>query len=221
MIYQINSIKQKSINYQLHDDILMLMDPQYNQDQQQAFGYPTSQNPYPMQKPPTSKRTVYMMLGGGILIVILLLWIVFGGKSTPGQSDMQEVVQNTSDAVGILDDYQENVAFSGTKNDLALTRIIIRGNYQNLNALYVKTYKPKKSFSASPKPDKASRTSLDEAQRDNRLDSEIVTVLKTKVSTAYAALLQTKKNFKSKKSLETINKAQEDLESVSEILNDQ
>lgn len=199
----------------------MLMDPQYNQDQQPAFGYPTSQNPYPMQKPPTSKKMVYLMLGGGLLIIILLLWMVFGGKSTPGQEDMQKVVQNTSDAVGILDDYQENVAFSGTKNDLALTQIILRGNYQNLNSLYTKTYKPKNKFATNPKTDKESKKTLDEAKRDNRLDSELITVLKVKVTAAYSSLLQAKKNFKSKKSLETLNKAQEDLKSVSEILNDQ
>jgi hypothetical protein len=193
--------------------------PQTNQ-QPPAFGYPTAPNPYPMQNQPVNKKTIYLMLGGGLFVLILLLWLVFGGKSTPGQAEMKSVMQNTSDAVGVLDQYADETSFSGTKNDLALIRIILRGNYQNLNELYTKTYKPKKKFATVPRPDAKSKSTLDEAERDNQLDSRIIEVLKTKVAAAYNSLKLAEKNFNSKTSKQTLKSASDDLVSVSEILND-
>jgi hypothetical protein len=168
------------------------------------------------------KKQLFMLFGGVALVLLLLLWLVFGtGGSTGGQSDMRSSVQSTADAVGILDTYQEDVQFSGTKNDLALALIILRGNYQNLNELYKNTYNPKASFSNSPKPDENSVTKLDEAKRDNRLDNEIVSTLEPKITAAQSALRRAKPNFDSKTSLEVISKADQDYSTVLEILADQ
>ncbi len=161
------------------------------------------------------------MGGGGLILIIVLLMLVFGGKSTPGKQEMQTTVQNTSDAIGILSTYQDQVSETTTKNDLALALIILRGNYQNLNTLYTKTYKPKKKFTSAPQPDKASKTTLDEAQRNNQLDSKIVEVVRAKVNAAYSNLQKTKGNFKKQSSVETVSTANEDFKSVYEILQSQ
>ncbi len=199
------------------------MNPQQPQQvpQQPAFGYPTAPNPYQMPQPANHRKQILLMIGGGLLVAILLFWVAFGGKSTPGQADMQVVMKNTSETLGILDEYQEDISFSGTKSDLALAQILVRGNYQGLNEIYNKAYKPKKKFPASPKPDVASKKTLDSAERDNKLDSEIIVVLKPKVLAAQKALTTAKKNFSSKESLEKINKAQADLQAIAEILDDQ
>lgn len=195
------------------------MNPQNNfSGPRQSFGYPTTPNPYQMPQAPDNRKKLFMMAGGAVVIVLLLIWLVFGGKSTGGQTDMQSLMQNTSDAIGALDDYQSQLASSGTKNDMALSLIILRGSYQNLNELYTKTYKPKKKFSQSPQPDSTSKKALDEAARDNKLDSAIVELLKTKVNNAYQALQKTKPNFKKKSSVETLKNADTDLKSVYEIL---
>lgn len=200
----------------------MLMYPQNNQQPEQpAFGQPTAQNPYQMPVPGNQKKKVFLMIGGGLLVLVLLLFVVFGGKSTPGQENMTTVMQNTSESLGILDSYQEDVQFSGTKNDLALARIILRGSYQDLNELYKKAYKSKKSFSSSPKPDETSQELLDEAARDNQLDTELIDVLEEKIFAARKALQNQENNFSQASSKETVKKSQQDLATIAEILADQ
>lgn len=200
----------------------MLMYPQNNQQPEQpAFGQPTAQNPYQMPVPGNQKKKVLLMIGGGLLVIILLLFIVFGGKSTPGQESMTTVLENTSESLGILDEYQEDVELSGLKNDLALARIILRGSYLDLNDLYKKAYDSNKSFSTSPKPDDASQELLDEATRDNQLDTEIIDVLEEKIFAARKALQNQENNFSQASSKETVKKSQQDLATIAEILDDQ
>ena len=206
----------------------MLMNPQQSMPsqvpqsapQQPVYDYSNLPGAQSGPQPHKIKKQLFMLFGGVALVLILLLWLVFGTGSTGGQTDMRASVQNTADSIGILDAYQQDVQFSGTKNDLALALIILRGNYQNLNELYKTTYNPKASFSNSPKPDETSATKLDEAKRDNRLDSEIITTLEPKVAAAQSALKRAKANFSSTSSLEVINKADQDYTTVLEILAD-
>jgi len=198
------------------------MYPQDNQQPQQpAFGQPTAQNPYQMPAQQQDKKKLLFMGGGALVVILLLILLLFSGGSIPGQENMRTVLQNSEDVVGILDEYQEDVQFSGTKNDLALARIIMRGSYQDLNELYKKAYKPKKNFSSSPKPDDNSKEQLDNAARDNQLDTEIVNILEEKILAARRALQNQEGNFSQASSKQTIKKAQEDLAAVAEILDDQ
>lgn len=197
--------------------------PQNNyQNTEQSFGYPTAENPYPMnQQQPKSKKKFFAMVGGGIFAAILLLWFIFGGKPAAGLEEMQDLMQNTADAVAVLDAYQDDVDSTNVTNNLALSKIILRGNYQQLNDLYKSTYNSKKTFSSAPKPDDDSAATLDDASRDNQLDSEIIDVLKQKVDAAYQDLQKVKPFFSKPSSVETLNTAETDLKSVYEILQDQ
>jgi hypothetical protein len=197
------------------------MNPQ-QPNQQPVPAQPTPQfAPLQQDKQPPSRKMIFLMIGGGLLLLIMLLLVIFGGKSTPGQADMKKVMQNTSDSLGILDEYQDDISFSGTKNDMALVQILLRGNLQNLNDLYKKTYNAKKSFSSTPKPDAKSKETLDSAQRDNKLDTEIIVVLKPKIREARLNLTKIKGNFTKQSSLETIDKAQTDYKAIADILDDQ
>lgn len=195
------------------------MNPQVpGQPQKPVFGQPTNTDPYQLNQPEEDKRKTYLMIGGGVLLIIILLWVVLGGKPTPGEAEMKTVMQNTADSLAILDEYNKDLSFNDTKNDLALVQILVRDNYTDLNDMYKKTFKPKKRFSAAPRPDKDSEETLDSAQRANQLDSKMVEVLKVKVLNVRKALVAAKVHFSSKEKLEIITEAQQDFEAISEIL---
>jgi hypothetical protein len=185
------------------------------------FGQP--QNPDPYQIPdntnPGSKKALLLMAGGVLLLIIIIAWLFLGTGGKPGADDMKKTVQNTSEALGIIDEYESDLQYTPTKNDVALVQILLRGNYSNLNELYNKTYKPKKKFSNSPKPDKASQTKLDAAKRNNVLDTEIITVLKPKIEAARAAAKRSYPNFTKADALNDLKTAYNDYEAIEEILN--
>lgn len=197
----------------------MLMNlPMPGQPQKPVFGQPTNTDPYQLNQPEADKKKMYMMIGGGILLVIMLLWVVLGGKATPGEAEMKNVVKNTSESLAILDKYNKDLSFNDAKNDLALVQILVRDNYTDLNTMYTKTFKPKKRFSTAPQPDADSKETLDSAQRSNQLDSKMVEVLKLKVLNVRKALVAAKVHFSSKEKLEILTEAQQDFEAINEIL---
>jgi hypothetical protein len=185
------------------------------------FGQP--QNPDPYQIPDVnqsgSKKTLFIMAGGVLLLTIIIAWLFLGTGGKPGAEDMKVTVQNTSEALGIIDEYEGDLQYTPTKNDIALVQILLRGNYSNLNELYNKTYKPKKKFSNSPKPDKVSQTKLDAAKRNNVLDSEIITVLEPKIAAAKAAAKRSYPNFSKPDSLNQLKTAYNDYGAIEDILN--
>lgn len=159
------------------------------------------------------------MFGGAALLLIIVGWFLFASQPKPGAADMKIVVQNTSESLGIIDAYEDKLQYTPTKNDIALVQILLRGNYQNLNTLYNKTYKPNKKFSNSTKPDTKSKTTLDDAKRNNLLDSEIVTVLKPKIEAARAAARRSQSSFSKPDSINKLKTAQSDYQAIEDILN--
>ena len=166
-----------------------------------------------------SKKKLILIIGGVFVVIVILILTLTSGGSKGGQEDMRKSLQATSDALGIMDEYEAELSYAPTKNDIALSQIIIRGNFQKLNELYTKTYKAKKKFSASPKPDKASATTLDASKRNNTLDSDIIDVLKPKIALAQKELKITKSSFSKKDSVDKINVSIADLQSIQDLLN--
>ena len=164
------------------------------------------------------KKKLLLFGGGILLLIILLLLVVSGGGNKAGQQEMQSALQSTSDALGIINTYDTKLSYTPTKNDVALTEILLRGNYQKLNTLYVKTYKPKKRFSSSPLPDKLSVASLDRSDRNNTLDNDILVVLKAKAEKARKKLVTVKPSFKKASSKASIQDSISDMGSVEELL---
>lgn len=166
----------------------------------------------------TSKIKFIALIGGAILLIVLVLILLLSGGSKAGQEDMQRSLQATYDSVGILDEYTDKLTLSDTRNDAALMQIILRGNFQKLNELYNKTYKPRKKFGSSPKPDTKSKETLDTAARNNTLDSEILKVLQPKITESHKYLKRSAPSFTKKDSKESIKKSLEDFESIDTIL---
>lgn len=181
----------------------------------------STQNPYVMQleEPTGSKKKLFLLFGGVALLLLLLGLLLFGGKSKPGQPDMKVGLQNMSEALGAIDEYESDLQGSSAKNDIALIRILLRGNFQNVNDLYNKTYKPKKRFSNSPKPSKPTVSRLDNAVSNNAIDSEIFTELKPKINAAERAFSAAKISFKKQDSVAKINNTIADLKSIEDIIN--
>ncbi len=177
-------------------------------------------NPYVVPDPAGQKKKAFLVGGGIFVLLLLLALVVFSGKPKPGLTNMQTGMQNLSDAVGIMNTYQADVQDSSLKNDVALTGVLLQGNYQNMNSLYNTTYKLKKRYSSSPKPDKASQQTLDEALSNNQLDSSIITTLQPKVIKAENAFIKAKKSFTKKESLNHLNQTINDLQSIEDILNE-
>lgn len=183
------------------------------------FGMPQNPDPYAIPQPESDKKKLFMMVGGIVALLLILGLVLFSGGGGEGQSSMKTSIQNSSDAIGILDEYLEQTDATGVRNDLSLALILLRGNQQSMNDLYKKTYPKAKSFSRSPKPDEESVEILDRAERNNVIDTEIIVVLKDKVQTSLRSLTRAKAYFTTKESRETISQTQEDLEQVYEILN--
>ncbi len=183
------------------------------------FGQPQNQNYYQMGSEPASKKRLYLIIAGIVVVIIALVLILTSGGSKPGQETMRESLQATSEALGIIDEYEGQLDYAPTQNDVALVKILLRGNFQKLNELYNTTYKPKKKFSSSPKIDTKSKETLDRSQRNNTLDSDILTTLKPKIATAKKNLTLSRSSFKKKDSSEKIKVSIEDLKSIEDILN--
>ncbi len=176
-------------------------------------------NDYMVQADPAAeKKKLYLIIGGVIALLLVLSFLIFGNKPTPGLAEMRGGLQATSDALGIVDEYQDKLSYAPTKNDIALTQTLLRGNFQNLNEIY-NTFKPKKRFTSNPKPDKKSTDRLDEAVRNNTIDNNIIEVLRPKITKAESELKKAKSNFTKKESSNKIQTAIDDLQSIQELLN--
>lgn len=188
--------------------------PQLNQAGQPAQPV----NPYDFVDQGPNKKKMWLMIGGGILVIIMLILVLTSGGGTPGQLEMKAVVQPTADTLGIIDEYEDKLQFAPSKSTVALTQILIRGNYQELNTLYTKQYKPSKRFSAQPKPDKESQATLDEAVKNNSIDSEIIDILKPKVANIRKAIKSAKLTIQDKKTRDALITAEKDMQAVTQVL---
>lgn len=186
-----------------------------------GFGKPQNDNPYIIPQPgEDNKKTTFMMFGGLGLLVILLFIVLTSGGSPAGSTDLKSAVQQTSDAIGVVNEYDKHIKGQSAQNDIAQIKIILTGNYNKLIALYKDSYDPKASFSGAPKPDGASIKTLDSAVKNDTVDSEIVSVLKPKIILIRKSLIVSKPNFKSD-NLRVITNAQADYQSISDILEKQ
>ncbi len=190
--------------------------PQFNQ--QPAQPTQPAPSPYDFPEQGTGKKKLFLMFGGVIILLILLGSVLFSGGGVPGQVEMKNSLQATSDALGIIDEYSKDLAYAPTKNDVALTQILIRNNHQELNTRYNKLYKPKKRFNNNPKPDEKSQEVLDEARRNNTLDTEIIEVLGPKITEAGVALNAAKKVVVDKELVEILKLAEKDMQAILETL---
>lgn len=184
--------------------------PQFGQ-QNQNYNYQVPNNPG------VKKKLILFGAGVTVLLVALVLVLTSGG-SNAGQESMQKSLQSTSEALGIIDEYESKLTHSPTKNDVALVQILLRGNFEKINELYTTTYKPKKKISNSPKVDSDSKETLDRSLRNNTLDSDILTELEPKIIAARKQLTETRSSFKKRDSVEKIKVSIEDLSSIEEIL---
>jgi hypothetical protein len=187
--------------------------PKLNQD---PISQP--QNLYDFPDEGANKKKLFLMIGGVILLVIILAAVLFSGGGVTGQVEMKNSLQATSDALGIIDEYSDDLKYAPTKNDVALTQILIRNNHQELNTKYNKLYKPKKRFNSSPKPDAKSKETLDEARRNNKLDTEIIEVLRPKITEAGVAMNAAKKVVTDKELSSKLAAAEKDMQAILEML---
>jgi len=186
--------------------------PRLNKKQEELHQYHQDDQPTTL-----NTKKIFLILGGvGIILISLLL--LFGGSPPKGQPQMKKSLQATTDALGIADEYLKDLNYPPAKNDVAQIQIILRGNRQVLNDLYKKTFKQKKSFGGSAKPDKNSIDSLDTAKKNNTLDSEIFDVLKPKIIVAKKQLMLARTGFSKNDSIKKINNAIDDLNSIEDIL---
>lgn len=170
------------------------------------------------QDPAAEKKKKIFMITGIVVLLIALSVVLLAKKPTPGQTELQAAMQPTSEALGIVDEYDRSLHYDPTKNDVALTQTLLRGNYQELNKLYT-TFKPKKRFAGNPKPDKESIATLDQAVRNNTIDNTIIDVLKPKIAKAKKNLQIAKPFFTKKSSLDTIQTSIDDMNSIEDLLN--
>jgi len=159
-------------------------------------------NPYDFVDQGPNKKKMWLMIGGGILVIIMLILVLTSGGGTPG----------------IIDEYEDKLQFAPSKSTVALTQILIRGNYQELNTLYTKQYKPSKRFSAQPKPDKESQATLDEAVKNNSIDSEIIEILKPKIASIRKAIKSAKLTVQDKKTRDALITAEKDMQAITQAL---
>lgn len=167
---------------------------------------------------PMSKVKIGLIAGGIIMLITLLILLFTSGGSKPGQADMQRSLQAMSESIGVMDEYENDLQVSSTRNDVALIQIILRGNYQKLNQLYSETYDSKK-FSSNPKPDEDSKEVLDRAVQNNTIDSEILLTLQPKIDTSEKYLKRAKPNFTKPSSVASLQKSIDDFASISDVLN--
>lgn len=190
-----------------------------DQSQIPSFGAPQNQNPYYVPEPGISKNIKWLVLGGVLLILALLYVVFFSGGGAKGQPEMLETLETKAQAIAILDDYIDDVEVSSLKNDLALSLILLRGNYQTMTDLYTDTFSGGKKPPSTPKLSEETEEVLERAKRNNVLETEIIKVLKSNLSSAQSSLIKTKEYFTKPSSRQIINDTQEDLEAVYDILN--
>jgi len=176
------------------------------------------QDLYQFEKPGTSKKKMLLIAGGVVLLLIMIGSLLFGGNEKPGQVEVKNVLQPTADALGIIDEYEKDLQYAPTKNDVALTQILIRGNYQEITPRYTKYYQPKKRFSTSHKPDTASQEVLEDARKSNTLDTEKIEVIQPKITETQNALVKAKRVVLDKELLELIKTAEKDMQAIQEAL---
>ncbi len=187
-----------------------------------SFGQPQNQDPYVIPQPGSDKKKQTLLMFGGLTVILLLLgMLIFGGKSTPGEADMQSVIDQTGESLGVISQYGQKAKNLDSQNDLALIQIILRGNYQKLGDLYKETYGKKKIVPSSPKPDLNSQDILDAAVTNDTIDTEIFKVLSPKILSASKSLKSVKANFTKADSINTVTTAQKDFESLTSVLNKQ
>ena len=174
---------------------------------------------YSLEDEQDSKKRMLLMIGGAILVIVLLVLVLLGGGSKPGKQNMHDSLKSTSQALGIIDEYETKLQSTPTKNDVALTQILLRGNYQKLNTLYIKTYKASKDLSNNPKADAASITALNRSERNNTLDTDIITVLQAKIQSAQSKLVLVQPAFKNAVDKKSIQDSIADMQSVEDALN--
>lgn len=195
---------------------MLMQVPQIPNFNQQPAQQP--QNLYDFPDQSANKKKLFLMIGGVIALLIVIAMVFFSGGGVPGQIEMKNSLQATSDALGIIDEYSEDLQYAPTKNDVALTQILIRNNHQELNTKYNKLYKPKKRFSSSPKPDAKSKEILDEARRNNKLDTKIIEVLRPKITEAGVAMNAAKKIVVDKELSAQLGAAEKDMQAILDTL---
>ena len=164
------------------------------------------------------KKKMIIMFGGIIVVLLLGALLLFsGGDDQAGQLSMKQSLQSTNEALGIIDEYQSELTYSPTKNDVALIQIILRGNYLKLSDLYVEAYGTKKP-SSSFKPDEASVEELDRSVRNNTINTDIITILEPKITEAEKSLQQASVDFTKQSSVELIKVSVEDFVSIQGVL---
>lgn len=183
------------------------------------FGKPQADNPYMIPQPGSDKRrTTLLMFGGLAIVLVLLAMLLFGGKKPGGQTQMLTAVNTTGEALGAISDYSKDLKTAPAQNDVALINIILTGNYQTLGTLYHSTYGRKQSFTRSTKATVADQKVLEDAVKNDTVDTALPALLKTKVNKVQAALLAVKPSFTGPKSRATITTAQKDYASIANIL---
>jgi hypothetical protein len=182
------------------------------------FGQQNQNYNYQVPNDPGVKKKLILFGAGVTVLLVALVLVLTSGGSNAGQESMQKSLQSTSEALGIIDEYESKLTHSPTKNDVALVQILLRGNFEKINELYTTTYKPKKKISNSPKVDSDSKETLDRSLRNNTLDSDILTELEPKIIAARKQLTETRSSFKKRDSVEKIKVSIEDLSSIEEIL---
>lgn len=178
-----------------------------------------NKDPYALPQQNDSGKTKLLVFGGIAVLLILLGVVLFSGGSSAGQTEMKDSVDDISQALAIIDEYEEQVQYAPTQNDIGLSQILLRGSQQRLSELFNTTYKPKKKLGGEGKLQAAAKTTLDTAQRNNTLDSDIITEVKKEVISAQRSLTRAKASFKKQDSRAIITTAQNDLTSIVELLN--
>lgn len=177
-----------------------------------------NKDPYALPQESDSPRTKLLIFGGIAALLVLLGVVLFSGGNTAGKPELKASIDDMSQALAIIDEYEEDITYAPAQNDIGLSQVLLRGNVQRLSELYNKTYKPKKKLGSQAKLSAESQTTLDSAKRNNTLDSEIITELQQEVATARRSLIKAKASFNKQANRVTITTAQNDLQSVDELL---
>lgn len=178
-----------------------------------------NQDQYYYPEDGSDKKKMILVFAGILVVVLLGALLLFsgGGGDNAGQLSMQQSVKSTNEVLSIITTYELNLSNSGTVNDVALIEIILDGNFQKLNDLYVASYKGK-PISPQQKPDDESAEILDRAVRNNTIDTEIIDVLKTKITQGQESLSQASADFTKQSSIDQVKLSLEDFNSIQGIL---
>ncbi len=176
-----------------------------------------AKNPY-ASKEPAARKTVLLMFGGVFALLGILAYLVFGTGGTPAGNDMKLAVEDTADVVAALNSYSKDLQFADSKNTAALANSLLEGDFKALNDLYGKTYGDKKKLPATPKLSSEDKSLLDDARNSNKIDSGLFDYIRPKLLTARIELVKAKVDFTKTESLDIINRALTNLETISTLL---